>query len=105
MEKMGEKLGLAEKPTKTNLLPDLLIDCSENRIVKKLSKCNSKTVTQLFDSWNGDTMLRRIKHAVNGGRSNTGTNGKTVWTYAVFFAKFLEAHGNSVFYLCVFIGR
>lgn len=61
------------------MLSDFLIDCSENRGVKKIYKRNSKAITQFFDGWNGDALLGGIKHTVNGGRSDTGTDSKGLW--------------------------
>ena len=71
-------------------LSDFLIDCSENRGVKKIYKRNSEAITQFFDSGNGDALLGGIKHTVNGGRSDTGTDSEGIGTYVAFLAKLFE---------------
>lgn len=78
------------KPMSMCYLSDFLIDCSENRGVKKIYKRNSKAITQFFDGWNGDALLGGIKHTVNGGRSDTGTDSKGIGTYVAFLAKLFE---------------
>ena len=75
------------KPMSMCYLSDFLIDCSENRGVKEIYKRNSKAITQFFDGWNGDALLGGIKHTVNGGRSDTGTDSKGIGTYVAFLAK------------------
>ena len=78
------------KPMSMCYLSDFLIDCSENRGVKKIYKRNSKAITQFFDGWNGDALLGGIKHTVNGGRSDTGADSKGIGTYVAFLAKLFE---------------
>ena len=80
----------AHKPMSMCYLSDFLIDCSENRGVKKIYKRNSEPITQFFDSGNGDALLGGIKHTVNGGRSDTGTDSKGIGTYVAFLAKLFE---------------
>lgn len=80
----------AHKPMAMCYLSDFLIDCSENRGVKKIYKRNSEAITQFFDSGNGDALLGGIKHTVNGGRSDTGTDSEGIGTYVAFLAKLFE---------------
>ena len=92
------------KPMSMCYLSDFLIDCSENRGVKKIYKRNSKAITQFFDGWNGDALLGGIKHTVNGGRSDTGTDSKGIGTSSVaniicLFSFFVDISGNRLF-LC-----
>ena len=50
------------KPMSMCYLSDFLIDCSENRGVKKIYKRNSEPITQFFDSGNGDALSGNEGH-------------------------------------------